>query len=261
MPSASSRIGGSDSARLRVRSGMRISEVETPISGGRVSRTTSGAAPHRRSVTRQAVESPHLATFPPNSAPAYGHTVQLVPDRRSEIGCATLWRVCGIAGELRHDGRPADAAALARMSESMAPRGPDGVGLWAQDGAALGHRRLSVIDLTERGAQPMIDPHLGLAVAFNGCIYNYKELRRELAADGYSFASTSDTEVLMKAYHRWGERFVERLAGMFAFVLVERESGRAALGRDRLGIKPLYLAENGGGVLRVASTLPALLAG
>ena len=183
-----------------------------------------------------------------------------MPDRRSEIGCATLWRVCGIAGELRHDGRPADAAALARMSESMAPRGPDGVGLWAQDGAALGHRRLSVIDLTERGAQPMIDPHLGLAVAFNGCIYNYKELRRELAGDGYSFASTSDTEVLMKAYHRWGERFVEHLRGMFAFVLVERESGRAILGRDRLGIKPLYLAENGGGVLRVASTLPALLA-
>jgi asparagine synthase (glutamine-hydrolysing) len=174
--------------------------------------------------------------------------------------CATLPAVCGIAGELRHDGQPADAAALARMSEAMAPRGPDGAGLWAQDGAALGHRRLSVIDLSTRGAQPMVDPHLGLAVAFNGCIYNYKELRRELAADGYSFASTSDTEVLMKAYHRWGERFVEQLRGMFAFVLVERESGRAILGRDRLGIKPLYLAENGGGVLRVASTLPALLA-
>src|SRR3954447_19125469 len=130
---------------------------------------------------------------------------------------APWYAVCGIAGELRHDGRPADAAALARMSESMAPRGPDGAGLWAHDGKGLGHRRLSIIDLSERGAQPMVDPHLGLAVAFNGCIYNYKELRRELAADGYSFASTSDTEVLMKAYHRWGERFVERLAGMFAF--------------------------------------------
>src|SRR3954470_3849811 len=146
------------------------------------------------------------------------------------------------------------------MSAAMAPRGPDGAGLWAQDGIGLAHRRLRIIDLTERGAQPMIDPHLGLAVAFNGCIYNYKELRRELAADGYSFASTSDTEVLMKAYHRWGERFVEHLRGMFAFVLVERESGRAILGRDRLGIKPLYLAENGSGVLPVASTLPALLA-
>jgi asparagine synthase (glutamine-hydrolysing) len=168
--------------------------------------------------------------------------------------------MCGIAGELRHDGRPADVAAVARMCEPLAPRGPDGAGVWAQDGVALGHRRLSVIDLSERGAQPMVDPHLGLVAAFNGCIYNYKELRAELAADGYSFASTSDTEVLMKAYHRWGERFVDRLAGMFAFVLVERSSGRAILGRDRLGIKPLYLAD-GDGRLRIASTLPALLAG
>src|SRR4051794_1329072 len=93
------------------------------------------------------------------------------------------------------------------MSAAMAPRGPDGAGLWAKDGAGLGHRRLSVIDLSEAGAQPMLDPQLGLAVAFNGCIYNYKELRKELAADGYSFTSTSDTEVLLKAYHRWGERF------------------------------------------------------
>src|SRR5439155_1388297 len=131
---------------------------------------------------------------------------------------------------------------------------------WSHNGAGLGHRRLSIIALSERGAQPMVDPHLGLAVAFNGCIYNYQQLRRELAADGYSFASTSDTEVLLKGYHRWGERFVERLAGMFAFVLVERASGRAIIGRDRLGIKPLYLAEGPEGSLRVASTLPALLA-
>ena len=117
--------------------------------------------------------------------------------------------MCGIAGELRFDGAPADAAALGRMAAAMAARGPDGAGLWAQDGAGLGHRRLSVIDLSATGAQPMLDPQLGLAVAFNGCIYNYRELRRELAADGYSFASTSDTEVLLKAYHRWGERFVE----------------------------------------------------
>src|SRR4051794_638987 len=146
------------------------------------------------------------------------------------------------------------------MSAAMAARGPDGAGVWAQDSAGLGHRRLKIIDLTEAGAQPMLDPQLGLAVAFNGCIYNYRELRRELAADGYSFASTSDTEVLLKAYHRWGERFVERLHGMFAFVVVERDSGRAVIGRDRLGIKPLYLAEGPGDALRVASTLPALLA-
>src|SRR3954453_16691122 len=110
--------------------------------------------------------------------------------------------MCGIAGELRFDGAPADAATLGRISAAMARRGPDGAGLWAQDGAGLGHRRLRIIDLSELGAQPMLDPHLGLAVAFNGWLYHYKELRRDLAADGYSFASPSDTEVLMKAYHR-----------------------------------------------------------
>src|SRR4051812_25826902 len=141
--------------------------------------------------------------------------------------------VCGIAGELRFDGAPADAAALSRMSAAMAPWGPDGTGMWSHDGAGLGHRRLKVIDLSEKGAQPMVDPQLGLAVAFNGCVYNYRELRKELAADGYSFASTSDTEVLLKAYHRWGERFVDRLAGMFAFAVSGRASRRPGPGPDR----------------------------
>ena len=169
--------------------------------------------------------------------------------------------VCGFAGELRFDGRPADAAALARMAETMAPRGPDGSGLWLQDGAGLAHRRLKIIDLSERGAQPMLDPHLGLAVAFNGCIYNYKELRKELAADGYSFASTSDTEVLMKAYHRWGPAFVERLKGMFAFVLVEQGSGPRGARPRPPGHQAALHGRDAGGALRVASTLPALLAG
>ncbi len=142
----------------------------------------------------------------------------------------------------------------------MGDRGPDGSGLWAQGPVALGHRRLKIIDLSERAAQPMVDPELGLAVAFNGCIYNHHELRRELEGAGYRFFSTSDTEVLLKAYHRWGDACVERLSGMFAFCMVERDSGRVLLARDRLGIKPLYLAEVDG-VLRFASTLPALLAG
>jgi asparagine synthase (glutamine-hydrolysing) len=167
--------------------------------------------------------------------------------------------VCGIAAEIRTDGAPADGAALARMMASLAPRGPDGAGLWSRDGVGLAHRRLSIIDLSPAGAQPMVDPVLGLAIAFNGLIYNYKELRHELEGAGYAFTSTSDTEVLLKAYHHWGERFVERLVGMFAFALVETASGRAVLGRDRLGVKPLYLADGPGGVLRAASSLPALL--
>jgi asparagine synthase (glutamine-hydrolysing) len=125
---------------------------------------------------------------------------------------------------------------------------------------ALGHRRLRIIDLTEAGAQPMVDADLGLTIAWNGCIYNYKELRQELEGHGYRFFSHSDSEVLLKAYHRWGDDFVSHLMGMFAFAIVERDSGRVLLGRDRLGIKPLYLSEDSHRI-RFASTLPALLAG
>jgi asparagine synthase (glutamine-hydrolysing) len=167
--------------------------------------------------------------------------------------------MCGFAGELRTDG-PADAGLVARMAGTMSDRGPDGVGLWQQGGVALGHRRLKVIDLTEHAAQPMVDAELGLTIAFNGCIYNYPELRRELQQAGYRFFSTGDTEVLIKAYHHWGDRFVEHLHGMFALVIVERDTGRVLLARDRLGIKPLYTAEVDG-ALRFASTLPALVAG
>ena len=142
----------------------------------------------------------------------------------------------------------------------MTPRGPDAAGVWSQGRVALGHRRLSIIDLSEAGAQPMVDSDLGLAVCWNGCIYNYKQLRRELGELGYRFFSHSDTEVLLKAYHQWGDRFVDRLYGMFAFAIVERDSGRVLLGRDRLGIKPLYLTESPSRI-RFASSLPALLAG
>jgi asparagine synthase (glutamine-hydrolysing) len=146
------------------------------------------------------------------------------------------------------------------MAEAMAPRGPDAAGVWSQGRVALGHRRLKIIDLSEAGAQPMVDPDLGLTVCWNGCIYNYKQLRRELSERGYRFFSHSDTEVLLKAYHHWGDRFVDRLYGMFAFAIVERDSGRVLLGRDRLGIKPLYLTETASRI-RFASSLPALLAG
>jgi asparagine synthase (glutamine-hydrolysing) len=146
------------------------------------------------------------------------------------------------------------------MAEAMAPRGPDGAGAWSQGRVALGHRRLKIIDLSEAGAQPMVDSDLGLAVAWNGCIYNYKDLRRELSEHGYRFFSHSDTEVLLKAYHHWGDRFVDRMFGMFAFAIVERDSGRVLLGRDRLGIKPLYITEDAKRI-RFASSLPALLAG
>lgn len=166
--------------------------------------------------------------------------------------------MCGIAGEIRFDGNPATLDALSRMNDRMAPRGPDAAGAWAQSAIGLAHRRLRIIDLSERAQQPMTDPALGLSIAFNGCIYNYRELRTELEAKGYSFFSDGDTEVILKAWHAWGEAAVERFHGMFAFAIAERDSGRLTLARDRLGIKPLYLAEVPGG-LRFASFLPALL--
>src|SRR5215218_3733034 len=148
--------------------------------------------------------------------------------------------MCGIAGELAFRGARADERAVMRMNELMSDRGPDGDGVWSEGWVALAHRRLTVIDLSEAGRQPMTDDALDLTAVFNGCIYNHHELRRELS-DGYTFASVSDTEVLLKAYDRWGEDFVDHLVGMFAVVIVDRRRQRVVMARDRLGIKPLYL--------------------
>ncbi|MFP5284010.1 MAG: N-acetylglutaminylglutamine amidotransferase, partial [Actinomycetes bacterium] len=164
--------------------------------------------------------------------------------------------MCGLTGEIRFDGRAADVAAVEGGCTRLAHRGPDGSGVYANGPVALGHRRLSIIDLSPAGSQPMVDPELGLAVVFNGCIYNYQDLRAELIRRGRRFFSTSDTEVVLKAYAEWGVHCVDHFLGMFAFAVTERNTGRLVIGRDRLGIKPIYLdasAER----LRFASTLPA----
>lgn len=168
--------------------------------------------------------------------------------------------MCGLAGELRLDGGRADVASLERMTACMAHRGPDGTGTWTRGPAMLGHRRLSIIDLSAAGAQPMVDEPLGITVVFNGCIYNYRELRAQLQAAGHRFFSNSDTEVIGKAYAQWGTDCVDHFLGMFAFALVEHRSGRLVLARDRLGIKPLYLDERADRI-RFASTVQALLQG
>jgi len=146
------------------------------------------------------------------------------------------------------------------MGETMRARGPDGSGTVQHGNVALGHCRLRILDLSEHAQQPMGDPSLGLTIVFNGCVYNYRELRDELAALGYRFFSDGDTEVVLKSFHAWGTRCVERFQGMFAFAIHERDTGRLTLARDRLGIKPLYYTETPRR-LRFASTLPALLAG
>src|SRR3954465_2127420 len=167
--------------------------------------------------------------------------------------------MCGFCGVI--SAKPnADPALISKMLGPLEPRGPDASGAFVQGKLGFGHRRLSILDLAPTSEQPMIDPGLGLGIVFNGCIYNFKELRRELLDLGYRFFSEGDTEVILKAYHAWGLGFLKRLFGMFAFALWERDSGRVVLGRDRLGIKPLYLAETADSI-RFASTLPALLAG
>ncbi len=133
--------------------------------------------------------------------------------------------MCGLGGEFRLDGGRPDAEAVARMSPCLERRGPDSKGTWSHGPVAFLHHRLRIIDLSPAGSQPMVDEELRLALVFNGCIYNHHELRRELEGHGYRFRSTSDTEVVLKAYHRWGTACVERFLGMFAFVVHELDSG------------------------------------
>jgi asparagine synthase (glutamine-hydrolysing) len=167
--------------------------------------------------------------------------------------------MCGIAGELRFDQQAADVHAVARMNAAHHRRGPDSEGLFGIGARCFGHRRLSIMDLSARAHQPFVDNLLGLGIVFNGAIYNHHALRTELQELGYQFASSGDTEVILKAWHAWGEACLERFHGMFAFALWERDSGDTYLVRDRLGIKPLYYAMDQQR-LRFASTLPALLA-
>jgi asparagine synthase (glutamine-hydrolysing) len=168
--------------------------------------------------------------------------------------------MCGISGELRFNHRPADLAAVERITHHLAPRGPDAHGFHSQGSIALGHRRLKIMDLEDASGQPMIDSQLGLSLVFNGAIYNYPELRSELQALGYQFFSEGDTEVLLKGYHAWGADLLPKLNGMFAFAIWERDKRELFIARDRLGIKPLYLSHTAER-LRFASTLPALLQG
>jgi asparagine synthase (glutamine-hydrolysing) len=165
--------------------------------------------------------------------------------------------MCGLAGEIAFTG-DADVAQVARMLEKLAPRGPDGVGIVSQGRCCFGHRRLKIIDLSEHGAQPMVDPALGLTLIFNGCIYNYRALREELEHLSYQFFSSSDSEVILKAYAHWGNACIDKFNGMFSFAIYERDTGKVFLARDRLGIKPLYYFVHDKALV-FASSLPALL--
>jgi asparagine synthase (glutamine-hydrolysing) len=177
--------------------------------------------------------------------------------------------MCGVAGFVRWDGRSMAVEeaqrAVERMTTALAHRGPDGAGVVsaASSGggpiAVLGHRRLAIIDLSERGAQPMVSPRRRVSLSYNGEIYNYRSIRRDLERDGRVFASDSDTEVLLQGYEAWGVRVVDRLRGMFAFAIWDGDEEQLFVARDRFGIKPLYVYERPEHVL-VASEVRALLA-
>lgn len=170
--------------------------------------------------------------------------------------------MCGVAAAFAPE-RAAAVAAVATMCDRMTARGPDDQGIESFDHpggfAVLGSRRLAIVDPSPAGHQPMLDPERGYAVTYNGMIYNFRELRRELEAAGERFRSDCDTEVVLRAYATWGRGCVERMHGMFAFAIWDPGAAALFLARDRLGIKPLYLAEVNGGVY-MASQVKALVA-
>src|SRR5436309_5152729 len=148
--------------------------------------------------------------------------------------------MCGIAGILRFDGQAADQRLLAAMSDCLRHRGPDDAGWFAGGPVGLAFRRLAILDLTSAGHQPMRSPDGCATLIFNGEIYNFRELRAELAARGHTFRSETDSEVLLAAYAEWDVACLARLSGMWAFAIWDERRRRLFCARDRFGIKPLY---------------------
>lgn len=167
--------------------------------------------------------------------------------------------MCGIAGILHLDGAPASHALLRAMTDAIAHRGPDGEGHYVEGSLGLGHRRLSIIDLSPAGHQPMATPDGRFLLVYNGEIYNFQELRTELEARGRQFKSRTDSEVLLKGFAEWGLGVLGRLNGMFAFAIWDKHERTLTLARDRYGIKPLYWMRTGDTVL-FGSEIKAILA-
>ena len=167
--------------------------------------------------------------------------------------------MCGICGILRADGEPVPPGIVESMVATLRHRGPDGEGTYFAPGVGLGQTRLAIIDLTPRSDQPFLDEEAGLALVFNGEIYNYVELKAELRGLGHTFRSDGDTEVLLRAYEQWGAGCLPRLNGMFAFALWDSRQRTLLLARDRFGEKPMFIARSRKGVV-FASEMKAILA-
>lgn len=168
--------------------------------------------------------------------------------------------MCGIAGIFHLEtAKPVDPSRVERMCDAIAHRGPDGQGVWTGPGIGLGHRRLSIIDVAG-SPQPMVSPDGRLILVFNGEIYNFRELRRELQSSGAVFRTDGDSEVILAAWQKWGADCVSHLHGMFAFAIYDQADRTLFLARDRFGVKPLFLAPLSDGSLAFASELKALIA-
>ena len=168
--------------------------------------------------------------------------------------------MCGIAGIFHAETpKPVDPSRVERMCDALVHRGPDGAGVWTDHGVGLGHRRLSIIDIAG-SPQPMHSADGRAVIVFNGEIYNFRELRRELEQAGFTFRTAGDTEVILAAWQRWGVDCLKRLDGMFAFALFDRDKRQLFLARDRFGVKPLFLAHLSDGSIAFASELKGLLA-
>ena len=167
--------------------------------------------------------------------------------------------MCGIAGEFRFDGDRPSREGMQAMLAQLERRGPDSEGVFQDGSVLLGHRRLAIIDLSEKSNQPLVDEACGCALVFNGTIYNYPSLRKELQQLGHHFQTDGDSEVILKAYSEWGEQCVQRLHGMFAFAIWDSNRRQLYMARDRMGIKPFYYALDSRRLL-FASTTQAILA-
>ncbi|MBO4646833.1 MAG: asparagine synthase (glutamine-hydrolyzing) [Lentisphaeria bacterium] len=166
--------------------------------------------------------------------------------------------MCGIVGFINLNGDAAERKVISRMTDAMTHRGPDGGGVWLSQAAALGHRRLAVLDLSDRAAQPMVSPDSRWTIVYNGEIYNYRELRSELCKAGHEFRTGSDTEVVLHAVMEWGKDAVPKFNGHFAFAVYDQLRKELFLARDRFGVKPLYWCRTGG-IFAFASEQKALL--
>jgi asparagine synthase (glutamine-hydrolysing) len=151
--------------------------------------------------------------------------------------------MCGITGYFHRGAASADATVVAKMTATLRHRGPDAEGYWGSEKIALGHRRLSIIDLSDRSNQPLLDNSQRYVIVFNGEIYNYRELQSQLKE--YSFRTQSDTEVVLAAFMQWGGKCLEYLKGMFAFAIWDQQRQSLFLARDRMGVKPLYYYQKG----------------